>query len=95
MDCMRAEELHSGHTVVFIFNSIHRVLKAEKLLHKEEVVFRLIPTPRPLVSDCGMAISTGGAEVTRVNELFRGNAIRPAHVYARAADGAFEPVEAG
>jgi hypothetical protein len=41
---------------VAIFHSIHRVLKAEKILKKEHVDFLLIPVPRQLTSDCGLAL---------------------------------------
>lgn len=41
---------------VAIFHSIHRVLKAEKLLKQAGVGFLLIPVPRQLTSDCGLAL---------------------------------------
>jgi len=41
---------------VAIFHSIHRVLKAEKLLKEAGVTFLLIPVPRQLTSDCGLAL---------------------------------------
>jgi hypothetical protein len=41
---------------VAIFHSIHRVLKAEKLLKEAQVEFLLIPVPRQLTSDCGLAL---------------------------------------
>lgn len=41
---------------VAIFHSIHRVLKAEKLLKQAGVDFLLIPVPRQLTSDCGLAL---------------------------------------
>ncbi len=41
---------------VAIFHSIHRVMKAEKVLQDRQVDFTLIPVPRQLSADCGMAI---------------------------------------
>ncbi len=41
---------------VAIFHSIHRVMKAEKLLKAEKLEILLIPVPRQLSSDCGLAI---------------------------------------
>lgn len=41
---------------VAIFHSIHRVLKAEKILKQAKVDFLLIPVPRQLTSDCGLAL---------------------------------------
>ena len=41
---------------VAIFHSIHRVMKAEKVLKQEGAPILLIPVPRQLTSDCGLAI---------------------------------------
>ena len=42
--------------LVAIFHSIHRVMKAEKLLKQAGKPIMLIPVPRELTSDCGLAI---------------------------------------
>ena len=42
--------------VVAIFHSIHRVMKAEKLQKLAGKKILLIPVPRQLTSDCGLAI---------------------------------------
>lgn len=42
--------------LVAIFHSIHRVMKAEKLLKQAGREILLIPVPRQLTSDCGLAI---------------------------------------
>lgn len=39
-----------------IFASIHHLLEAEKVLQAGHVSFTLVPAPRALTSDCGMAI---------------------------------------
>lgn len=41
---------------VAVFNSIHRVMKAEKLLKGLDLPILLIPAPRAITSDCGLAI---------------------------------------
>lgn len=41
---------------VAIFHSIHRVMKAEKVLKEKQLDILLIPVPRTLASDCGLAI---------------------------------------
>ena len=41
---------------VAIFQSIHRVMKAEKVLKGSGLAILLIPVPRQLTSDCGLAI---------------------------------------
>jgi hypothetical protein len=41
---------------VISFQSIHQVLKAEKLFLQAGVIFDIIPTPKQMSSDCGMSI---------------------------------------
>jgi len=48
--------------LVAIFNSIHRVMKAEKLLKERRLDMVLIPVPRSLASDCGLAIRYAEAD---------------------------------
>ena len=54
---------------VAIFNSIHRVMKAEKVLKLQGARVQLIPVPRQLTSDCGLAIRCAGEDRLRVTEL--------------------------
>jgi len=42
--------------LVAVFNNIHRVMKAEKHLKERRLDILLIPAPRALSSDCGLAI---------------------------------------
>ena len=44
--------------VVFILPSIHHVLKAEKLLKTTTIPFDLVPVPKEINPDCGMAVET-------------------------------------
>jgi hypothetical protein len=46
----------SSEKCLIIFDSIHQVMKAEKLLKKEGLKIDLIPMPREVSSDCGIAI---------------------------------------
>jgi hypothetical protein len=39
-----------------VFNSAHRVMKAENLLKAKSMNILLIPAPRQLQTDCGLAI---------------------------------------
>ncbi len=41
---------------VAIFHSVHRVMKAEKVLKGRQLNILMIPAPRQLSADCGMAI---------------------------------------
>ncbi len=42
--------------IILVFESTHRVLKAEKILLDKKVKFEIITTPKDISSDCGMAI---------------------------------------
>lgn len=44
-------------TRVAVFRSIHYLLAAERLFHRHRVHCDLIPMPRGLSSDCGMALA--------------------------------------
>ena len=47
---------------IAIFNNIHRVMKAEKILKEKRLSVLLIPAPRALKSDCGLAIRYAEAD---------------------------------
>ena len=48
--------VHRAMTCVIILSSVHRVMKAEKLLKGRGLKVDLIPVPREISSDCGLAI---------------------------------------
>lgn len=41
---------------IVLFDSVHHVLAIERLLKDTEIWFDLVPVPRSLSSDCGIAI---------------------------------------
>lgn len=45
-----------GTRSLLVFESVHQVMKAEKLLKGQGVKIDLIPMPREISSDCGVAI---------------------------------------
>lgn len=45
-----------NETRVYILASIHGVLKAEQILERAAVPFELIPVPKEVNPDCGLAI---------------------------------------
>lgn len=56
---------------ILTFANTHNVLKAEKLLLSRGVSLEIIPTPRDISSDCGMAIrlKTGTLSVQQLNTI--------------------------
>lgn len=53
--------------VLFYINSA--VMRAEKLLLKEKLPIKLIPTPREFSSDCGIALRFEWAQQEQVKSL--------------------------
>ena len=47
-----------------LFFTIHDVLRAEKVLKKNNIPIELVPVPRNLSSDCGMCIKLEGDMTT-------------------------------
>jgi len=64
-----------------ILYSIHNVLKAEKVLKKANVHFDLIPVPRGLSSDCGMAVEFNHADIKMVHDTLVGVDLDIAGIY--------------
>jgi len=77
--------------LVAIFHSIHRVMKAEKLLKAQGADMLLIPVPRKLSSDCGLAIRLGWSGAAAALEALAAENLRPQELY-RADGKEFVPV---
>lgn len=75
---------------VAIFHSIHRVLKAEKLLKQESVDFLLIPVPRQLTSDCGLALRFSPEAKDTLLGILADADLPPAEMYQRSKGGYLE-----
>ena len=73
---------------VAIFHSIHRVLKAEKILKQEQVEFLLIPVPRQLTSDCGLALRFSPENKKPLLDVLTGETLVPAELY-QLVDGTY------
>lgn len=54
-----------------IFESIHKVMKAEQLLKSAGIRHEIIPTPKEYSSDCGMSIrlSKVNADLDKIREI--------------------------
>lgn len=76
---------------VAIFHSIHRVMKAEKQLKREKIEILLIPAPRQLTSDCGLAIRYSEDSRPDVMRVLAAEELVPAEVY-RKTENDFERV---
>jgi hypothetical protein len=75
---------------VLIFSSIHQVMRAEKLLKGKGIKIDLIPVPREISSDCGVAIELSGNSETEALFILRENRISVMECYTRDLRGRFE-----
>lgn len=87
--------LQQTPTCVVILFSIHFVLKAEKLLKRNGISHDVIPVPREISSDCGMAVEFSCLEKERVLELLASADLRIAGLYSRNGKNSFQPISAG
>jgi hypothetical protein len=72
--------------LVAIFHSIHRVMQAEKVLKQAGADILLIPAPRKLAADCGLAIRYSAAMRASVEEILRREGLLPAELYRLEGD---------
>ncbi len=73
--------------LVAIFNNIHRVMKAEKLLKERRIGILLIPAPRLLRSDCGLAIRYEESSRESVERCLSEEGLLPEETYRRSGEG--------
>lgn len=73
---------------VAIFHSIHRVMKAEKILKAGQLEVLLIPVPRQLSSDCGLAIRFSQTHRAELEGLLDAAGLAVAEIWHKQ-DGAF------
>jgi hypothetical protein len=71
---------------VAIFNSIHRVMEAEKLLKEKRLTMLLIPAPRALAADCGLAIRYDDAARAAVEGALAQAGLLPRELYRKTGD---------
>jgi hypothetical protein len=75
---------------VFLFGSVHRVMRAEKILKEKGIPTDLIPVPKEINSDCGVAVEVDlelGEEAMRV---FEENKLSIVECYVKNSLGSFE-----
>jgi len=74
---------------VVILGSIHFVLKAEERLKKAGIRHDVIPVPRRIGSDCGMAIAFAMADLAAVRAVLAKAAIAIARLYHKEPGGGY------
>ena len=61
-------EKHESYCVI-LFDSIHDVLAAQEVFREHDVWHDLVPVPRDLSSDCGMAIEFRPGDLKTVRDV--------------------------
>jgi hypothetical protein len=59
----------TGKRCVAVLETIHYVIKGEKILKREGLTIDVIPVPREISSDCGMALEFSCQDRDRVEQL--------------------------
>lgn len=77
---------------VLLFDSIHYCLAAERAFKARGVWCDLVPVPRELSSDCGMAVEFRTSDIDAVRAMRADGSIKPKAVHGRTEDG-YESVE--
>jgi hypothetical protein len=75
---------------IFLFESVHRVMRAEKVLKGRGIAVDLIPVPREVNSDCGVAVEVDTGSGVETLKIFGENKISFLECYVRDSSGRFE-----
>lgn len=75
-----------------VFNSAHRVMKAEFILKKCGLEILLVPAPRALSTDCGLAIRYSSDLNDSVIKALSAEKLLPDLIYLKKNDSQYEPV---
>ena len=78
--------------LILVFRGTHQVLSAEKRLKGGRVPVRLIPAPRRLTSDCGLAIRIPLGQRDRAREILSQARLLPVSAHLPREGGEFDPV---
>ena len=79
--------------IVFLFSSVHRVLQAEKLLKGKGIDIDLIPVPREISSDCGIAMELPLESEEKALMVLKENEVSIREFFTRDSNGRFEKRE--
>ncbi len=78
---------------VLVFESIHLVMRAEKLLRGRGIKIDLIPVPREISSDCGVAIELSEDSEADALSVLKESRMSVLECYTRDVKGRFEKKE--
>lgn len=80
-----------GIEVLILLPSIHHVMKAEARLLEEKIPCDLVPVPREIASDCGMAVTVAEEDRRRALKHLAEEALPVSRCY-RKIGRSYEPL---
>jgi hypothetical protein len=78
---------------VFLFESVHRVMRAEKILKGKGVAVDIIPVPREINSDCGVAVEVDAGVGEKALHVLEEEKISVLECYTKNALGQFQQIK--
>ncbi len=75
-----------------VFNSAHRVMKAEQRLKQHGLAILLIPAPRAFSTDCGLAIRYDSEMYDQVLQLLEVEELMPVSIFRKDDDGDYRVI---
>jgi hypothetical protein len=75
---------------VLLFSSVHQVMRTEELLKEKGIEVDLIPVPRDISSDCGVAVELSGESEEKALVILAENRISMTECYTKDSSGRFE-----
>jgi hypothetical protein len=75
-----------------VFNSSHRVMKAENILKRYGLAIILIPAPRALSTDCGLAIKYNSDLYENVLKTLSSEKLLPEFIYRKDSNSHYERI---
>jgi len=85
-------ECHPSGSYVAIFFSIHYVLKAEQLLKGASIPLDVVPVPREISGDCGMAITFDSDRLAAVQGILDAAGIAIARIFCKDGEGMYREI---
>lgn len=77
----------SSDKCVIVCESVHDVMALERALKDEGISVEMVPTPRELSSDCGMALEVIQTEIGRIAELHAQRPFKWRGLFAKGSEG--------
>jgi hypothetical protein len=66
---------------IITFFTVHQALRAEKVLLQEGFKISMIPVPREISSDCGVALRFECKEKARIEGILENNKVKIEHIH--------------